>query len=166
MKVLGADEPIVHVLYFFPDDISLFSNEVCANITDDSLFNVLFTFVADSQEFPALVVDVLDYIKVNCDVGSAYLNILTFNNSGIQFCMLNIDSRLVSIRQIIPIINKSIDDSFTYHEWLENPSRPSIVSDSEMNAEYVIHMMKMFLNCDIEQRPTNNYGKQKNPLGT
>ena len=166
MKILDKDEPIVHVLHFFPEDASLFANQLYLNICEDSKFNVMFTFVADTQEFPAMVVDVLDYIKSNCKNGSACLDILTFDNHGIQLGSLAIDSNLVDIRKIVPVINKSIDDVFTYHDWLENPSRPSIVADSDMNATYIIHMMKVFLNCNIEPRPISKYGNKKNPLGT
>jgi hypothetical protein len=164
MKILGADEPVVHGVYFFPNDITLFGEEFKASFSNDDKFMVMFTFDSDTQEFPALVVDVLDYIKETDIPCASYLDILTFDNHGIQLGVLTINSKKIDIRQVIPIINKSLDESFTYNEWLENPSRPSVVADSDMTAYYIVHMMKLFLHCEVKPSPMDNYGNKANPL--
>lgn len=166
MKILDKNGPIVHVLHFFPQDITAYANAFKANFSNDKKFVVMFTWVAGTQEFPAIVVDVLDYIKDVDNPQSAFVDILTFNNHGLQLAVLSINSTKIDIQQIIPIINKTLDDKFTYTEWLDNPSRPSIVADSETTADYIIHMMNMLLHCNIEPRPIESYGNQENPLGT
>lgn len=133
---------------------------------DDTKFMLLFTFIAGKNELPALVVEVLEHIQNTCKNGSAYLDILSFKPSGTQLGVLVINSNKVDIREIVPYIQNHVDDSFTYNEWIENPSRPSIVTESDMNTDYIVHMLNIFMYTNIEQCNIDDYGHKANPLGT
>ena len=145
--------------FVFPRDVSDFSNIVHSHLHMDKWINIFFTVDVDSGECPFVVGQILTYID-EYDECVGNFNVMAFQANGHQFANINIDTEKCNVNDILKILRDVTQDGFSFGEWLENPSMPSIIADSVMNATYITHMLKIFGWMNMQVRDNiPNYGK-------